>query len=65
MVQLQAKGVSSTTEVGKAKMAMIERGQKLNELEDRTEAMANEAKQYASTAHSLMQSYKSKKWYQL
>jgi len=65
MVPLQAKGVGATSEVSKAKMAMIERGQKLNELEDRTEQMANEAKQYASTAHNLMQSYKSKKWYQL
>ena len=65
MSLLHAKGNSSTSEVSKAKMVMIERGQKLNELEDRTEAMANEAKQYATNAHSLMLTYKSKKWYQL
>ena len=32
------------SEVHKAKMAVMERGQKLNEIEDRTEMMANEAK---------------------
>jgi len=46
-------------------MAMIERGQRLNELEDRTEQMASEAKQYAATSQSLLNMYKNKKWYQL
>ena len=41
---VQAAGGSATSEVAKTKMAMIERGQKLSEVEDRTEAMANEAK---------------------
>ena len=44
---------------------MIERGQKLNELEDRTEQMSNEAKQYATNANALLGKYKDKKWYQL
>jgi len=65
MVNLQAKGVGATSEVAKAKMMMIERGQKLSEVEDRTEQMADEAKQYATTAHSLMSKYKDKKWYQI
>ena len=34
MEQLQAKGVSSTSEVGKAHAAFLERGQKINELEE-------------------------------
>ena len=65
MAPLQAKGANSTSEIAKAKMAAMERGQRLNELEDRTEQMANEAKQYAATSHNLMNMYKNKKWYQL
>ena len=65
MAGLQGKGISATSEVGKAKMAAMERGQKLNELEDRTEAMSNEAKQFASSAHYLMQREKNKKFWQL
>jgi syntaxin-binding protein 5 len=65
MAPLQSKGISSNSEIAKAKMAVVERGQRLNELEDRTEMMANEAKQYASTSHNLMNMYKNKKWYQL
>ena len=65
MANLQSKGVGATSEVSKAKMAMIERDQKLNELEDRTEQMSNEAKQYATNANALLGKYKDKKWYQL
>ena len=62
---IQAKGVSSTSEVSKAHAAFLERGNKISELEDRTEAMANEAKNYASNSHKLMLEAKNKKWYQL
>lgn len=65
MSHLQAKSISSGSEISKAKMAAIERGQKLNELEDRTELMANEAKEYAKTSNMLLHKYKDKKWYQL
>ena len=65
MAPLQAKGINSQSEVAKAKMAVFERGLRLTELEDRTEMMANEAKQYAATSHNLMNMYKNKKWYQL
>ena len=40
----QSNSVGATSEVGKAKQQLVERGQKLNEIEDRTEQMANEAK---------------------
>ncbi len=40
----QGSSVGATSEVGKAKEKLVERGQKLNEIEDRTELMANEAK---------------------
>ena len=65
MAHLQSKSISSGSEISKAKMAAIERGQKLNELEDRTEQMADEAKNYAKTANSLLHKYKDKKWYQI
>ncbi|QQP38908.1 Uncharacterized protein FKW44_019621, partial [Caligus rogercresseyi] len=58
------KAVGATNEVSKAKMAMIERGQKLNELEDRTEQMSNEAKNYAANAQKLKIAYQNKRWYQ-
>ena len=57
--------MSSTSEVSKAHAAFLERGNKISELEDRTEAMANEAKNYASNSHKLMLEAKNKKWYQL
>ena len=44
---------------------MVERGQKLNEIEDQMENMSNEAKQYAQNAQALKNMYKNKKWYQL
>eukprot|EP00096_Caligus_rogercresseyi_P000369 TRINITY_DN10792_c0_g1_i1.p1 TRINITY_DN10792_c0_g1~~TRINITY_DN10792_c0_g1_i1.p1 ORF type:complete len:1161 (-),score=436.59 TRINITY_DN10792_c0_g1_i1:114-3596(-) len=59
------KAVGATNEVSKAKMAMIERGQKLNELEDRTEQMSNEAKNYAANAQKLKIAYQNKRWYQM
>jgi len=65
MAHLEAKSISSGSEISKAKMAALERGQKLNELEDRTEQMANEAKEYAKTSNKLLHKYKDKKWYQL
>lgn len=63
MMSAQARGASAASDVSKAKMAMVERGQKLSDLEDRTEAMSLEAKQYAANAHNLMMTNKNKKWY--
>ena len=47
-------GVSSTREVGKVHAASIESGQKINELEERTEEMANKARNDSRTTHKLM-----------
>lgn len=46
-------------------MLMLERGDKLNRLEDSAERMSNEAQQFSGTAHQLMSKYRDKKWYQL
>ncbi|KAK7794266.1 hypothetical protein R5R35_013601 [Gryllus longicercus] len=56
---------SVTSEVGRAHQMMVERGEKLGQLEDRTQRMMNEAETFSTTAHSLMLKYKDKKWYQL
>ena len=42
----------------------LERGEKLSELEDRAERMKDSGEQFANAAHSLMNKYKDKKWYQ-
>ena len=44
---------------------MIERGEKLGQLEDNAERMANTAQEFGGTAHALMNKYKDRKWYQL
>ncbi|XP_037083443.1 syntaxin-binding protein 5-like isoform X2 [Pollicipes pollicipes] len=63
--QLQARVATSGGEVGRARQLMVERGQKLSKLEDRTEQMMADADNFSSTAHQLMMRYKDKKWYQL
>lgn len=45
--------------------ALIERGEKLSELEVRTEQMNVRAKAFADAAHQLSLKYKDKKWYQV
>ncbi|KAL0275833.1 UNVERIFIED_CONTAM: hypothetical protein PYX00_003562 [Menopon gallinae] len=65
---LEAMGRQVTTvtgEVGRAHKLMVERGEKLGELEERTQRMMNEAENFANSAHGLMNKYKDKKWYQL
>lgn len=55
----------STGEVSRAHMLMVERGDKLGQLEDKTQRMMTDAEKFASSAHELMQKSKDKKWYQL
>ncbi|CAG9772356.1 unnamed protein product [Ceutorhynchus assimilis] len=56
---------SACSEVNRAHKLMLERGEKLSQLEERAERMRNEAENFGSTAHDLMLKYKDKKWYQL
>ncbi|XP_045104923.1 LOW QUALITY PROTEIN: syntaxin-binding protein 5-like, partial [Portunus trituberculatus] len=62
---LSARAGAATSDIGRAKMAAIERGQKLGDLEERTQRMMMESETFASQAHSLMMKYRDKKWYQL
>ncbi|KAL4233705.1 Syntaxin-binding protein 5 [Mactra antiquata] len=62
---LQAQAQSAMGgEVGRARLLLGERGEKVSQLSDRTEEMALQAEAYSSTAHQLMLKYKDKKWYQ-
>jgi len=45
--------------------ALLERGEKLSELEVKTEQMNVRAKAFADAAHQLSLKYKDKKWYQV
>lgn len=66
--QLEALNIRAGTvsgEIAKTRMQLVERGQKLGELEERTGRMMTDAETFSSTAHQLMQKYKDKKWYQL
>uniref|UniRef100_A0A182J7Y6 Uncharacterized protein n=1 Tax=Anopheles atroparvus TaxID=41427 RepID=A0A182J7Y6_ANOAO len=63
--EMNARTTSVTSEISKAHQLMLERGDKLSQLEERTERMSNEAQQFSSSAHLLMNKYKDKKWYQL
>ncbi|XP_058063888.1 syntaxin-binding protein 5 isoform X2 [Anopheles bellator] len=62
---LNSRTSTATSEISKAHQLMLERGDKLSQLEERTERMASEAQQFSSSAHLLMNKYKDKKWYQL
>ncbi|XP_075053566.1 syntaxin-binding protein 5-like isoform X6 [Mixophyes fleayi] len=48
----------------RARIALDERGQRLGELEDKTERMLSSAEAFSKHAHELMLKYKDKKWYQ-
>ena len=61
VANVQSTSTSSISTISKVKMAMSERGQKLNAVEDNTEQMANNAKQFASLNDALLQKYKPKK----
>ncbi|XP_063707457.1 syntaxin-binding protein 5 isoform X5 [Culicoides brevitarsis] len=63
--ELGARASTAGNEISRAHKMMIERGEKLSQLEDNAERMSNTAQEFSSTAHQLMNKYKDKKWYQL
>lgn len=65
VVKAQAQANTVAGEVAKTRNMLVERGQKLGQVEDKTEKMMNEAENFSSAAHQLMLKYKDKKWYQL
>ncbi|XP_017137103.1 syntaxin-binding protein 5 isoform X4 [Drosophila miranda] len=63
--QLGTRASTAASEISRAHQLAMERGEKLNLLEERAERMANTAQDFTGTAHQLMLKYKDKKWYQL
>ena len=63
--QLGARASTAASEISRAHLLAMERGEKLNRLEDSAERMSNQAEVFGGTAHQLMLKYKDKKWYQL
>ncbi|XP_028043303.1 syntaxin-binding protein 5 isoform X3 [Bombyx mandarina] len=63
--QLGVRASTAASEVSRAHQMVVERGDKLSQLEDRTERMHSQAAEFSSSAHQLMLKYKDKKWYQL
>lgn len=62
---LGARAGTACSEVSRAHQLVVERGDKLSQLEDKTERMHMQAGEFSSSAHQLMLKYKDKKWYQL
>ncbi|CAF4849147.1 unnamed protein product [Pieris macdunnoughi] len=60
-----ARASAATGEIARAHQLVVERGDKLSQLEDKAERMNTEAAAFSSSAHQLMLKYKDKKWYQL
>jgi len=65
MEALGQRVTSATGEVARAHQMVVERGEKLGQLEERTQRMMSEAENFSQSAHSLMHKYRDKKWYQL
>ncbi|XP_061378648.1 syntaxin-binding protein 5 isoform X6 [Danaus plexippus] len=65
MEALGARAGAACSEVSRAHQLVVERGDKLSQLEDRAERMHSQASEFSSSAHQLMLKYKDKKWYQL
>lgn len=65
MEALGARAGAACSEVSRAHQMVVERGDKLSQLEDRAERMHSQASEFSSSAHQLMLKYKDKKWYQL
>ena len=55
---------NAMSEIGRAKQAAIQRGEKLEQLNDATEKMRTNAQEFARNAHMLKNKYKNKKWWQ-
>ncbi|XP_055333757.1 syntaxin-binding protein 5-like [Paramacrobiotus metropolitanus] len=63
--QARISSQGATSEISRAKMLALERGEKLSELEDRAEQMRMQAEAFAGNAHQLASKYKDKKWYKM
>lgn len=63
--ELGGRASTAASEINKAHKLALERGEKLNQLEEKAERMRYEAEAFSQSAHDLMLKYRDKKWYQL
>lgn len=63
--ELNQRATTANSEINRAHKLAMERGDKLNQLEEKAEKMRGEAENFSQSAHELMLKYKDKKWYQL
>ncbi|XP_071113154.1 syntaxin-binding protein 5-like isoform X4 [Haliotis cracherodii] len=61
---LQAQSGAIGGEIARARMALVERGEKIGDLDDKSAQMLSQAESFAQAAHQIMSRYKDKKWYQ-
>ncbi|PNF18352.1 hypothetical protein B7P43_G13896 [Cryptotermes secundus] len=65
-IEAMGQRVTSVTgDIARTHQLVVERGEKLGQLEERTQRMMSEAENFSHSAHSLMLKYRDKKWYQL
>lgn len=62
---LGQRASTAQNEISRAHQMVVERGEKLSQLEDRTEQMHNRAQEFSQSSNQLMLKYRDKKWYQL
>lgn len=63
--EAHAKAEGAQSEMSKAMSALVERGQKIEQLDNKTKDLEAEAKTYGDLAARLKNEVKGKKWYQL
>lgn len=63
--EAQAKAEGAQSEMSKAMSALVERGEKIEKMDQKTKDLEAEAKTYGDLAAKLKDQVKNKKWYQL
>lgn len=63
--EAKAKAEGAQSEMSKAMAALVERGEKIEQLDQKTKDLQAEAKTFGDLAAQLKEEVKNKKWYQL
>ena len=63
--EAKAKAEGAQSEMSKAMTALVERGEKIEQLDQKTKDLHSEAKTFGDLAAKLKDEAKNKKWYQL
>lgn len=63
--QIGQRASTAASEISRAHQLAMERGEKLNLLEERAERLANLGQEFSTTTRGVLVKYRDKKWYQL